>query len=243
MSEQEAQQPQLPLVGVGPRLKAAREQLGITREGMAQKTRIAERLIAAIELGDWDALPSRTYATGFTRSYARAVGLNEKEIVSEVRREMGLAEPVEYRAGTASLEPGDPARVPGSRFAWGLALLAILLAIGGYFAFRTLFSPAVVLPETMPIETASAEAVVTTEATVPAIYPSLTADGALLPTEAAAQAGQSVAPRRVEPRPSSRSSPSPGPRTSTSATPTAQPASAPAPDQGSVQPPPSTVSN
>ncbi|WP_310533603.1 helix-turn-helix domain-containing protein [Novosphingobium sp.] len=241
MSEQEAQQPQLPLAGVGPRLKAAREQLGITREGMAQKTRIAERLIAAIEAGDWDALPSRTYATGFTRSYARAVGLDEKAIVSEVRREMGLAEPVEYRAGTASLDPGDPARVPGSKFAWGLALLAIVLAIGGYFAFRTLFSPAVVLPETLPIETASAEVVVTTEASVPAIYPSLGADGTLLPTDGSGQTGQATAPRRVESRPSVR----PATRASTPASPTPQPAPAPAPaaEQGSVQPPPSTVSN
>ncbi|MEJ6011978.1 helix-turn-helix domain-containing protein [Novosphingobium aquae] len=241
MSEQEAHQPQLPLAGVGPRLKAAREQLGITREGMAQKTRIAERLIAAIEAGDWDALPSRTYATGFTRSYARAVGLDEKAIVSEVRREMGLAEPVEYRASAASLEPGDPARVPGSKFAWGLALLAIVLAVGGYFAFRTLFSPAVVLPETLPIETASAEVVVTTEATVPAIYPSLGADGSLLPTEAAAQVGQSAAPRRAESRPSVR----PTTRASSSPSPSPQPAPAPPPatEQGSVQPPPSTVSN
>ncbi len=238
MSEQEAQQPQLPLAGVGPRLKAAREQLGITREGIAQKTRIAERLIVAIEAGDWDALPSRTYATGFTRSYARAVGLDEKAIVSEVRREMGLAEPVEYRASAASFDPGDPARIPGSKFAWGLALLAIVLAVGGYFAFRTLFSPAVVLPETLPIETASAEVVVTTEASVPAIYPSLSADGSLLPTEAAAQ---SAAPRRVESRPSVR----PTSRASTSPSPTPQPAPAPAPavEQGSVQPPPSTVSN
>ena len=241
MSEQEAHQPQLPLAGVGPRLKAARELLGITREGMAQKTRIAERLIAAIEAGDWDALPSRTYATGFTRSYARAVGLDEKAIVSEVRREMGLAEPVEYRASAASLEPGDPARVPGSKFAWSLALLAIVLAIAGYFAFRTLFSPAVVLPETMPIETASAEPVVTTEASVPAIYPSLNADGSLLATEAATQISQPVAPRRVESRPAAR----PATRATASAAPTAQSpaAPAPAPEQGSVQPPPSTVSN
>ena len=204
MSEQEAQQPQLPLVGVGPRLKAAREQAGITREGIALKTRIAERLIIAIEAGQWDALPSRTYATGFTRSYAKAVGLDEKAIVSEVRREMGLAEPVEYRTSAASLEPGDPARVPGSKFAWSLALLAIVLAIGGYFAFRTLFSPAVVLPEILPIETTSAESVVTTEASV-----------------------------------------RPAPRSTTSPVPAAQPvtAPAPAPEQGAVQPPPSTVSN
>ncbi|MFM6930778.1 MAG: helix-turn-helix domain-containing protein [Novosphingobium sp.] len=222
-------------------MKAAREQAGITREGIALKTRIAERLIIAIEAGNWDALPSRTYATGFTRAYAKAVGLDEKVIVSEVRREMGLAEPVEYRASAASLDPGDPARVPGSKFAWGLALLAILLAIGGYFAFRTLFSPAVVLPETLPIETTSAESVVTTEASVPAIYPSLAADGSPLPSATAAQTGPYVAPRRAEPRASVR----PAPRAPNSAAPAAQPVTPPAqaPEQGSVQPPPSTVSN
>lgn len=235
MSEQEAQQPQLPLVGVGPQLKAAREQAGISREGIAQKTRIAERLIIAIEAGNWDALPSRTYATGFTRTYAKAVGLNEKDIVSEVRREMGLAEPVEHRTSAASLEPGDPARVPGSKFAWGLAFAAMVLAVVGYFAFRTLFAPAVVLPEMLPLETASAEAVVTTEASVPAIDASMAA----VPSEAATPAYVRVPDvPRAEPRPAPR----PSPRAAPTPTPAAQPDPAPAtPEQGSVQPPPSTV--
>jgi cytoskeletal protein RodZ len=235
MSEQEADQPQLPLVGVGPRLKAAREAMGISRPAMAQRTRIAERLIAEMEAGNWAALPSRTYATGFTRSYARSVGLNEAEMVLDVRREMGIADPVSQRPTTAALEPGDPARVPSSKFAWWLAALALAVAVGGYFAWRTLYSPALVLP--LPEETASAEAVVTTEATAAMIGPTFPADATFAPTESAEQSYAPTAQRRPAPRETRRPD--------EPATPSPQPIQAPiqAVPQQAAPATPSTVSN
>ncbi|MFM5932461.1 MAG: helix-turn-helix domain-containing protein [Novosphingobium sp.] len=242
MSEQEAEQPQLPLVGIGPRLKAAREAAGFSRVDIAQKTRIAERLIIAIEAGDWDALPSRTYATGFTRTYARAVGLNEAEIVSGVRREMGLADPVAHKTVSSALEPGDPARVPGSKFAWWMALGALAIAIAGYFAWRSLYSPAMALPEPLPEETASVEAITTTEATAPAIDTSLAPVATFSPTESAAQTYQPPVTRKAEPR---RPSPSATPSATSAQPSTPSPAGNDgAAEKGPAAPAtPSTVSN
>lgn len=237
MSEHEAEQPQLPLVGIGPRLKAAREAAGISRAGIAQKTRIAERLIAEIEVGNWDAMPSRTYATGFTRTYARTVGLNEAEIVAGVRREMGLADPVEHRAATAALEPGDPARIPGSKFAWWLALLALVVAISGFFAWRSLYSPAMTLPEVLPEETASAETIVTTEATIPAIDASLTPSATSAPDLTAVQPNRPSATPRSEPRRNS----APAPRPTATPAQTAPPPAVESPATAAQSP--STVSN
>ncbi|MFM5907815.1 MAG: helix-turn-helix domain-containing protein [Novosphingobium sp.] len=242
MSEQQAEQPQLPLVGIGPRLKAAREAAGLSRAGIAEKTRISERLIIAIEAGDWDSLPSRTYATGFTRTYAKAVGLDDVEIVSGVRREMGLADPVAHNTVSSSLEPGDPARVPGSKFAWWMALGALAIAIAGYFAWRSLYSPAMALPEALPEYTASAEAIVTTEATAPAIDASLSPMATFSPTESAAQAYRPPAVRQAEPR-------RPAPSAAPSASPPPLPAPSPAANGGAAEKgpaapaTPSTVSN
>ena len=44
---------------------------------MAARTRVPLRHLEAIEQGAYEALPSQTYAVGFARAYARAVGLDE----------------------------------------------------------------------------------------------------------------------------------------------------------------------
>ena len=148
----ERKQPQLPLAGPGARLKAAREAAGITRAGIAEKTRISERMIIFMEAGDFASLPAKTYATGFTRSYARAVGLDENELVEAVRRELGMAAPIETDF-TSTYEPGDPARVPNARFASLLALGAVLVVAAGLIFWRTYYSPAMILPSILPTVT------------------------------------------------------------------------------------------
>lgn len=119
---------------VGDRLKAAREQKGLTLQEVAVQTRIPIRHLEHIELGEWDALPAATYSVGFARSYAQAVGLEPSEVGAQVREQMGLARsptgPV-----TAHYEPADPARVPP----WTLVIVAIVIAAlltGGYFLWR-----------------------------------------------------------------------------------------------------------
>ena len=149
-------QPQLPLAGAGARLLAAREAAGMTRADIAQKTRISERLIAKMEDGDFAGLPSRTYAIGFTRSYARAVGLDENDMVEAVRRDMGLSAPIQAQT-ESDYDPGDPARVPSARFAWWLAFAALLLIAGGLFFWRNYYAPAISLPSILPEETPSIE--------------------------------------------------------------------------------------
>ena len=56
------------------RLAAARKERGLSRNEIANKTKIPQRSLEALEDGDYDALPSRTYAIGFSRTFARAVG-------------------------------------------------------------------------------------------------------------------------------------------------------------------------
>ena len=112
---------------------------------IAAETRIPVRHLEAIESGSYDTLPSRTYAIGFARSYARSVGLDDKSIADAVREELaegGLHQPV--MAG--GMEPGDAAKLPSRGLAWFGALAALLL-IAGVVAFAsTYFGSGVQLP-------------------------------------------------------------------------------------------------
>lgn len=139
--ETELRDEQLPLHGVGERLRLAREEKGMTIAQVAAETRISQRQLELIEAGDFDALPARTYAVGFSRSYARLVGLDEKQVVAEVRSELAASSPADrHRAPT--FEPGDPARVPSRGLALFSLFAAIMLIVGGVVFYRTFFSPA-----------------------------------------------------------------------------------------------------
>ena len=118
----------------------------MSRAQIAAVTRIPERHLTAIEAGDFPALPSRTYAVGFSRSYAKAVGLDPDEIVTAVQGELVNFEPAEPRRGIPTFEPGDPARIPGSRLVWfsALGIVAVLIAV--YFLARSMIAPGMTLP-------------------------------------------------------------------------------------------------
>lgn len=130
---------QLPLDNTGQRLRRAREAAGITVEQIAAETRIPQRHIETIERGDFGALPSRTYATGFSRTYARAVGLDENTVIAQLRVELGQSS--NERMAAPRYEPGDPARVPSRGLVWLSAVAIVLLLIGGYAFYRSYFAP------------------------------------------------------------------------------------------------------
>lgn len=134
-----------PATSVGEQLRAAREAKGLSLEQVAAETRIPQRHLLAIEGGDFARLPGRTYAVGFSRTYAKAVGLDQDDVGAIVRGELDAqTDSDEYRPAT--FEPGDPARAP-SRTLFYFSIFAGLLAIAGIAMFvSTLFSPAGELP-------------------------------------------------------------------------------------------------
>jgi cytoskeletal protein RodZ len=149
MAEQDLEHPQVPIdtfASVGQRLRQARERLGLSRADVAARTKIAERHLAAIEEERFADLASSTYAVGFSRAYARAVGLDEREIAQAARGELDLVDDGEARPAP-TFEPGDPARVPSSRTAWlaGLGALAVVIAVLVFW--RGYYFPAGSLPD------------------------------------------------------------------------------------------------
>ncbi|OYW45650.1 MAG: hypothetical protein B7Z08_11820 [Sphingomonadales bacterium 32-68-7] len=163
MTEDTPTQDQLPLpLGAGDLLRQARTAQGLSLAQVAAETRIPLRHLDMIEAGNFAALPARTYAVGFARTYAKQVGLDPAAIVAKVREELS-EQTADMRVRPATFEPGDPARVPSSALGW-LSLAAIVLVLAGMFvAYRTYFIPAAELPslvaESAPPPSARASAV------------------------------------------------------------------------------------
>lgn len=152
MDAGEEQLVELPLDGVGTTLLRAREAAGLKLSDIAARTRIAERHLVLIEQGKFSSMASRAYAVGFARSYARALGLDEKVIADAVRAELAGQEPSSDRYQPSSFEPGDPARVPSARIAWIAGLGALAVVVIGYVLWRSFYAPAMSLPEPEAIE-------------------------------------------------------------------------------------------
>lgn len=131
---------------IGGRLKAGREARGMSLADVSSSLRVSERHLKMIEDGAFADLPARTYAVGFTRSYARLVGLDEVAAVEEVRNLLDALQHDQFRRTGHSFEPGDPARVPSARLGWISALAVLLLLVGGAMFYRSFFSPAADLP-------------------------------------------------------------------------------------------------
>jgi cytoskeleton protein RodZ len=68
---------------LGSRLKAEREQQGLTVEQMMELTKLSRVNVHAIEDGNKDDFPHPVYAKGFIKNYAKALGLDSEEIGNE----------------------------------------------------------------------------------------------------------------------------------------------------------------
>ena len=125
----------------GERLRAAREEKGLTLEEVADQTRIPRRHLESLELGDWSKLPAPTYTIGFAKSYATAIGLDRAEIGDQLRTEMGRTRP---DSGTSEVfEPADPARtMPKWLVLSAIAAIALLVLIMTWLNNRSLEPPA-----------------------------------------------------------------------------------------------------
>ena len=75
---------------IGARLKKAREGANFSLQDISDRTKISLRFLAAIENDDFSALPGRVYIFGFTRAFARAVGLDEESLVTALQEKMPL---------------------------------------------------------------------------------------------------------------------------------------------------------
>ncbi|HMG46632.1 MAG TPA: RodZ domain-containing protein [Allosphingosinicella sp.] len=137
-------------ISLGARLRRAREAKGMSLDDVANRTRIPIRHLQNIEREDWDALPAVTYAIGFARNYANAVGLDGAALARALREDIGG--PTHRAAAPEYYAQADPARVPPRSLAVIAVVVAALLIVGYLLWRRTLVEE----PATIPIAEAPA---------------------------------------------------------------------------------------
>jgi cytoskeleton protein RodZ len=118
---------------IGGQLRRAREAKGMSLDDVASRTRIPIRHLQHIEREEWDALPATTYAVGFTRSYANAVGLDGAVLARNLREHIGG--PSMRAAAPEYYAQADPARVPPKSLVFAAIFLAVLVA--AYLVWRS----------------------------------------------------------------------------------------------------------
>jgi hypothetical protein len=166
--------------GHGAVLRTARDTQRLDLSHIASETRIPLRHLEAIEAGNFESLPSRTHAIGFTRTYAKALGLDDAPIVEAVRAQlpsgsMGRTVP------SPGIEPGDPAQLPSKGLAWAAAGAVLVLGIGVFAFYKSNFGAGAVPgspPDSDPQVSASGgttqlRAAVSTAPTGPVVFTAL----------------------------------------------------------------------
>jgi cytoskeletal protein RodZ len=160
--------PEPPMSGPGPLLRAAREALRLDLAHVAAETRIPLRHLEAIEANNFETLPSRAYAIGFSRTFAKAVGLDAEAITDAVRAELADGS-MQRNMPSATMEPGDPARLPSRGLAWAGLAAVVVLGVG-ILAFSAQYFGAGSVPGSLltPEPAATSSAAPVAAATTPA---------------------------------------------------------------------------
>jgi cytoskeleton protein RodZ len=73
----------------GEKLRLERERKNITLEQISVSTKIAIRLLRAIEEDHFDQLPGGIFNKGFVRAYSRVLGLDEEQTLAEFQKASG----------------------------------------------------------------------------------------------------------------------------------------------------------
>lgn len=110
---------------VGAALKAVREHLGLSLEEVAEATRVRRTYLAAIEDMRLDTLPSRPFAVGYVRAYAKALNLDGEAAVN--RFKIDSPDPDQVLRGPVGVEKKTDPRFAMAAVA-GVVILAAILA-------------------------------------------------------------------------------------------------------------------
>jgi len=132
----------------GEKLRKEREQRKITLDDISSTTKISTRMLRALEDEHFDELPGGVFNKGFVRAYARHIGLDEEQAITDyldatnqnpsgatpasVPEISAVAAQAAQMERLRSLNPNVAARVPWELLAALLLLVAIVLVFWSY---------------------------------------------------------------------------------------------------------------
>ncbi len=117
---------------LGEKLRQAREERGFTLGEVADQTRISGLYLECIENDDYRTLPGGIFNKGFVKSYAKFVGINEQEALTDYSALISQSEIIEnpelklYKPEVLTDGPGGASNVPTIIMA--VVILALMTA-------------------------------------------------------------------------------------------------------------------
>ena len=132
------------MVSFGERLKRTRENKKMSIDDVSRVTKIAPRMLSALEESKFDQLPGGVFNKGFVRAYARHLGLDEEQAVRDYNSAAGSVIPeikpedAELRAIAERKEKERQGRPGSDGLPWGmiaafLLVLALGLSVWGFY--------------------------------------------------------------------------------------------------------------
>ncbi|WP_047981205.1 helix-turn-helix domain-containing protein [Ornithinibacillus contaminans] len=122
-------------MGIGARLKEAREEKELSLDTLQDTTKIQKRYLVAIEEENFSILPGKFYAKAFIKEYAIAVGLDPNELMEEYKQDIPSPEEdstTQYTRIHRSRKDNMPTKNTAI-FSFIPTLIVILLIIGIVF--------------------------------------------------------------------------------------------------------------
>jgi cytoskeleton protein RodZ len=144
----------------GARLKRERERRGVTLDEIAMGTKIGTRFLHAIEEEHFELLPGGIFNKGFIRAYARHLGMDEEQAVTDYLAATGATAIKKLEGNDAATQPlpekssGSGANLPWGLFAVALLILALGFSIFGFYSREKLAKS----QNSAPVKPASAAA-------------------------------------------------------------------------------------
>ncbi|MFZ0802736.1 MAG: helix-turn-helix domain-containing protein [Terriglobales bacterium] len=134
------------MASFGVRLKQEREQRGITLEEISSSTKIGTRMLVALEQDHFDQLPGGIFNKGFVRAYARVLGIDEDQAITDYlvasgnlpsekekdKKSDGVSDVSSFEL-QAEAEPNQ-SNLPWGTFAILLLLVALAFAAWGFYS-------------------------------------------------------------------------------------------------------------
>jgi cytoskeletal protein RodZ len=178
-------------------LRRARELRGLTLERIANETKIPQRHLEALERDNLTAIPTGFYGRAELRTYAQAVGLDQRLALAEL--ESALAPPAarEPREPREPRSDKEPATSPLPYIAMAVIAIGVVAALFGRASVDDTLHLAPVAGAGGPVASSAQPSVPSPEATQPPAAaippPEAATPAAAVPTDGAVQPAQAPA--------------------------------------------------
>jgi len=123
---------------VGNIIKDARLKKGFSRTDLGDLTHIRTTFIAAIETGDWEKLPDFAILSGFVKSIAHFLDIDETLVMSTFRREY----PPKLRELEPKMKKNPMTKELNKKIVWGpritflIGVFIVIFVVLGYLGFQ-----------------------------------------------------------------------------------------------------------